>query len=468
MQCPKCHTKLDDNQTICPNCNKVLQLECPNCHTLGEDAICQNCGYTILIKCSKCGKKVTTTKKNCKCGFSIQTSIALQECESDDIASIIIEFKSLKAIKKELKSQELYSKFFFKLKNLLYLQLKDVDCKFITYNNSFVVNINKELSFSTSSHKAIRLALKIMNAFVNLNSNTIDELAIPLNLNLKIIKKRSEQLLEFSTFESNVKPLNIKKDSKKYLKGLQIVLDQHVRDEINKEYKTDSLYSLEENGNTMMFYELILDSYVLPPTKKEIEPSIQAVQHNINKDSDENEKSDTSSFKMLDINAKCSFEQTCAVDFFEKISNIDLKEKGKLIAIRTKPELGICTADLVNFYEKSNFKVLTVSCTEELTYKPWGALDCLFKDYFNLSFHNNFIDLSKINEIHLKTFEPLFNLTQGLPTKAMTPEDARYAFMEQWIKFLSILNNTVIIIEGFENLDDTLTNSKQLSQTLFS
>ena len=37
----------------------------------------------------------------------------------------------------------------------------------------------------------------------------------------------------------------------------------------------------------------------------------------------------------------------------------------------------------------------------------------------------------------------------------MTPEDARFAYMELWGDFLSILRNTVIIVENFELLDDT-------------
>ena len=105
MICPKCHANIDDNATVCSNCHKVLQLECPNCHSLGEASVCEKCGYTILVKCSKCGKTVPTSKKNCKCGFPVSSSLANQECESDEFASILIKFGSLKAIKKSLKTK---------------------------------------------------------------------------------------------------------------------------------------------------------------------------------------------------------------------------------------------------------------------------------------------------------------------------------------------------------------------------
>ena len=129
MECPKCHSYVNENQTVCPKCHKVLFLECPNCHSLEESAICSNCGYTILVKCSKCSKLVPVEKSSCsKCGFSTAMSIAYQECESDEIASVIIEFTSLNRIKKLLKSKEMYSKFFFKLKNLLFAQIKGIEC----------------------------------------------------------------------------------------------------------------------------------------------------------------------------------------------------------------------------------------------------------------------------------------------------------------------------------------------------
>ena len=119
MECPKCHSQIDDNQTVCPVCKKVLLLECPNCHALGTTPICEECGYTILTKCSKCSKIIPTDSKTCpKCGFATSISLANNECETDDFASLIVEFGALKTIKKNLKSAEVYQKFFYKLENL--------------------------------------------------------------------------------------------------------------------------------------------------------------------------------------------------------------------------------------------------------------------------------------------------------------------------------------------------------------
>ena len=177
MECPKCHKNIAENSTVCPHCHKVLTLECPNCHSLSETPVCEKCGYIILTKCSKCGKTVSTSSEKCKCGFPVKTSVAYQECETDEFASIIIKFSALKNIRRVLGSQELFTKFYFRLRNLLTAQIKSVEGKIITYNDTFVINFNKELSFPTSANKAIRLALKLVNAFADLNLKVIKELS---------------------------------------------------------------------------------------------------------------------------------------------------------------------------------------------------------------------------------------------------------------------------------------------------
>ena len=463
MQCPKCHKNIDDNSTVCPNCNKVLLLECPNCHSLGDSSVCQTCGYTILVKCSKCSRINPLSIEKCpKCKFPTATSLAYQECESDEFASLVISFNSLKKIRRLLKSSELYSKFFYRLKNLLMLQLKGLDGKFIIYGEKFVFNFNKELSFPTSVNKAIRTSLKILNAFVGLNSNVMSELSIPLNLNINILKKSSEQLQEFLVYDNNVKLLTVKKNEKKYLKGMQIVLDQFVRDEISKDYKTDSLYSQEENGKSTMFYEVILDSYVLPPSIEDDENSIQVAQQAIKKDYEENFEQDLNSFKVFDINAKCAFEKHNVTNLFLALESIKFEKGGRIVSLRAPQDLLLRSSDLVKYFAKRDLGTLRVTCTEEMNYKPWGFFETLFREYMKLPFHNNFIKLSDYDENVVKCYKTLFELVFSKPVKAMSSEDARYTYMDSFSNFLRALHEKVIIVEGFENLDDTTIQTLEI------
>ena len=193
MNCPKCHKSIPENTTVCPHCRKVLALECPNCHSLSSSSTCEKCGYILLTKCSKCGKSVPTKVSKCKCGFPVKTSIGYNECETDEFAALIIKFGSLKKIRTQLGSQELFTKFFFKLRNLLSAHFTGLEGKIIAYNDIFVINMNKELSFATSANKAVRLAIKIINSFSELNLKTMEELATPLNWKISVIKKTADR-----------------------------------------------------------------------------------------------------------------------------------------------------------------------------------------------------------------------------------------------------------------------------------
>lgn len=454
MECPKCGSNIKDSLTVCPICNKVIALKCPNCNSLGENPICQKCGFTILVKCAKCSK-ISPVKNNIcsKCGFPLTTSLAYQECESDEFASINISFGALKNIKKILKSQELYSKFLFKLKNLLFAQIKNFDCKTIIYGDIFTVNLNKELSLSTSASKAIRLALKIINAYIDLNSKIMEELGINLNLTLTITQKNAENLQKMIDYKNNVKILSTPAKNKKYLKGLQIILDQYIWEEVQKDYKTDSLFSIEHNGQSIMFYEILLDSYVLPPNVENIEENtitVTPVQITQN-----NSQEDFSSENSFEINTKCSFYKADATNLFDTLDLINFNSGGKIISIKPEKFSNLQESSILEYFTNKNLNILRVNCSERLNYKPWGFFIELFKEYFNLPFHNNYIDLQKIGEKDIQKYKPIFNLILEKPLKALTPEDARYAYFEIWNKFLSTLKNTIIIINDFDYIDDT-------------
>ena len=450
MECPKCHKNIAENSTVCPHCHKVLSLECPNCHSLSETPVCEKCGYIILTKCSKCGKTVSTSSEKCKCGFPVKTSVAYQECETDEFASIIIKFSALKNIRRVLGSQELFTKFYFRLRNLLTAQIKSVEGKIITYNDTFVINFNKELSFPTSANKAIRLALKLANAFADLNLKVIKELGTPLRLNLTIVKKNSEELLEETSIDNNVKLLNIK-DQAQYLKGMQIILDQYVWDNINKDYKTDSLYSVEKDGTTVMFYEILLENYVLPPSGETQDAPINTAPKEIKKQ-EISETEDIYAFKVFDINAKCNFKK---IPSNKLIENLD---DSKIISIRAEKDLEVSTSDIIDFCKRKELKILHAVCTEETNYKPWGVFEQLFKDFYGLSLCKSLIP----QDFDVKRFNALKNLVFSSPRKASTPEDARFAYMEDFGDFLASLKNTVVLIEGFEFMDDTSIQTLEL------
>ena len=65
--------------------------------------------------------------------------------------------------------------------------------------------------------------------------------------------------------------------------------------------------------------------------------------------------------------------------------------------------------------------------------------------------HNSFLPA----KLDISPFVALQYLLLGRPRKAASSEDARFAYMEDFGKFLNSLENCVIIVENFELLDDT-------------
>ena len=389
---------------------------------------------------------IPTSTDKCKCGLEVTKSIACNECETDEFASLTVNFASLKAIRNILSSQELYTKFLVKLKNLMQTQLKNFEGLIVLYKDTYVINFNKELSFSSSANKAIRLALKLLNALSGLNTRMQEELGCPIKISIVIQKKQAENLLVNKSVENNVKPLMLKKNNKKYLRGMEVIIDQYTQDCISNNYKTDSLYTLEYNGSTVMYYEVLLENYILPPSTEEDTPTdINKQQTDIEKNNN-NEKSDIFSFNVFDIKAKCNFEKCSAGELLSK-----LKPENKIITLKSEKELQVRISDLVKTYKKAGYTPLYVSCNEDLCYKPWGFFEKLFKQHYGLSVTNGLINPSH----DCRGFNSIKNLILGKPAKASTPEDARFAQMELFAKFLTSLKKCVIIIDGFEKLDDT-------------
>lgn len=453
MECPKCHKIISDKETTCPHCHKVITLVCPNCHTESQTSVCKKCGYIILEKCAKCGKLTPTVNASCKCGLSVSSSIACNECESDEFASVTIKFGALKAIRRVLASKELYSKFLIKLKNLVSSQLKGLDGNTIIYGDDYVVNFNKELSFPTSVNKAIRFSIKVLNAFSGLNLRVQEELGIPLKLVLTIQKKYAEELLVNKSIENNIKLLNLKKDEKKYIRGMQIVLDQYVQDCISKDYKTDSLYLLENNKNSIMFYELILDSYVLPPNSGDNDKIEVSNKTELPKMESEEQKYDIYGFNIFDIKAKCNFERCYSEQVFSK-----LNLESKIVSICGEKELLPSSSDLIKFYKSKGLNPLYISCSEDMNYNPWGFFKKVFKDYYALSSVSGLIN----SDLNCGNFTPILELIFDRVIKASSPEDSRYAYMEIFTNFLTSMKNSVILIDGAENLDDTSLQTLEL------
>ncbi len=112
MNCPNVKTPIGEKDLVCPNCKKVLRLQCPVCGAVTKNTICDKCGNVILNKCYKCGRLNSTTLEKCpKCGLYINASIGLRESFIEEFAALTIEITNFDDIKHALKSDKMLQKF---------------------------------------------------------------------------------------------------------------------------------------------------------------------------------------------------------------------------------------------------------------------------------------------------------------------------------------------------------------------
>ena len=452
MDCPKCHNNISEKATVCPHCHKVLALTCPNCHSISHSAICEKCGYIILEKCSKCNSLVPTANVHCKCGFSTATSVAYNECETDEFAVITLNFGILQELKKILGSKELYTKFLVKLKNLITAQIKDQALCVITYGNTYNINFNKELSFATSVNKALKLALKIITAFVSLNQNLIEQFGLSLKLEVSIQKKSAEELLLNKSVTSKIKLLLTEKEKVSYLKGLNLTMDQFCHDTV-KDYQTDSLYSTDINGINVMFYKVLLDKYILPPSKQDEQVVERASSLIKNVTKEPNHQEDLYGFNIFDINAKCSFQKYSAENIYS-----GLDTKSRIVALKGELCYMPKVSELAKHYESQGYTTIYVSYTHDLLYKPWGLLEKIYKAYFDLSITKGLIN----KNFNSKAFSQIRKIIFEENNTSLMPEEARAIVIEQFAALLESLTNCVIIIDNFDNIDDSSIQALEL------
>ena len=144
MECPKCGIEIDDKVLVCPNCKKVLRLECPICHTINKSNTCHKCGYIIISKCHKCGKINPTINGKCsKCGFDTNVSAILQDSNIDEFACVSIKFPNIKDLIPIFGSKKLYAKFNDKLNGLIYDYVKSIGLKRGLIEDTYIIRFNK-------------------------------------------------------------------------------------------------------------------------------------------------------------------------------------------------------------------------------------------------------------------------------------------------------------------------------------
>ncbi len=472
MNCPKCNCNIDENMLVCPNCKKVLKLECPKCHTINKSNTCRKCGFVIITKCHNCGKVNQTIKEKCsRCGFSTFTSVAINSSLIDEFACLTVEFPNITDIRTALGSTKLEEKFKASLDKLILNYTKSIGVTREIVENIYIIRFNKDNSFRASAKNAVLAAIEIQNMITELNFKLKTMKNTSIQCNIAVLKR--DIYAQPNQYKSGFDIRLIYQHKKDFnlLNNLQIITDSFVYEQICDDFDLSVLAAKIIKNEMMTFFELKLKKYIKIPKPKKVEEEEVSDLAKLNIFNDGIDDEDDDKQELYDVEAisfnelKCSFKKIKSINLISEILDQFKKNSKKIISIKHDMEFAPRTSDILNQLENLDLykNVFRVTCYDEMKYKPYGFFYELISSIYNYAqspkgfAKNNF---EMFNGIDPAGFvKDLINLTER---KFPHPEDVRYSLFDIFFNIFNSMPPSVIYIENFDKIDDTSHEVLQL------
>lgn len=475
MKCPKCNVDITENMLVCPNCKKVLKLACPKCNTINKTNNCHECGFVIITKCHKCGKINQTISGACsKCGFSTYTSIAINSSNIDEFACLTIEFPNLADIKSIFGSTKLTDKFKANLDRLILNYAGSVGVTREIIEDVYIIRFNKDSSFRVSANNAMRAAIEIQNIITELNFKLNKLKNTLLQCNIAVLKRDINSKPDQYKSGFDIKLIYQNKGDLKLLNSLQVVTDTSVYEQVCDNFDLSSLSSTFVKNEMIMFFELKLKKYIKIPNPKEEDQETDAqklaklnyLDNEIpDKEYDKNELYDVDAINFNEL--KCTFTKVKSLNLIPEIIGRFRKNRKEIISVSGVKELLPDCGELLDGLDNLKlFKnIFSVTCYDEMKYKPYGFFYELISNMYNFSlspknfYKNKFEIFKEFDETGF--IKNLINLTER---KTPHPEDIRYSLFDIFFNIFRAMSQSLIYIENFEKIDKT---SYEVLQFLF-
>lgn len=467
MKCPKCNKEIADNVLVCPGCKKVLKLACPKCKAINKSNTCRKCGFVIVAKCHKCGRINPTDKGKCsKCGFSTYTSVAINSSNIDEFACLTIDFPNLNEIKKVLGSTKLTEKFKANLDSLILNYTSSFGLTREIIEDVYVIRFNKDGSFSTSAKNAMKAAIEIQNLITDLNFKLGKLKNAYLQSKIAVLKRDIYSLPEHYTSGFDIKLIYQQKKEFRILNNLQVITDVYIYDKVSNDYDLSALTAKFIKNEMMTFFELNLKKYIKVPVEKEDEETLAKLNLFSDDIEDFEEKEIPQDKNAIDFNdLRCEFKKIKSLNLIPEIVEMFKEKKKRIVSIKADKHLLPRTHKMLYELEEAGlFKnVFRVSCYEEMKYKPYGFFHELISSIYTYALSpKNFSknDFEVFAQLDSSDFvKSLINLTER---EFPHPEDVRYSLFDIFYNFFTFMQNSIIYIENFEQIDDTSNEVLQL------
>lgn len=468
MKCPKCNKEIADNVLVCLGCKKVLKLACPKCNTINKANTCRKCGFVIVAKCHKCGKINPTQDGKCsKCGFSTYTSVAINSSNIDEFACLTIDFPNLSELKAVLGSTKLTEKFKTNLDNLILNYTHSYGLTREIIEDVYVIRFNKDGSFSTSAKNAMKAAIEIQNLITDLNFKLNKAKNAVLSCNIAVLKRDIYSKPDQYKSGFDIKLIYSNKKELKLINSIQIITDAYIYEKVADDYDLSALTAKFVKNEMMTFFELNLKKYIKIPVEKEDDEETLA---KLNLFSDEiedfEEKETPQDGNSIDFNdLRCEFKKIKSLNLIPEIAEMFKAKRKRIVSIKADKQLLPRTQKML--YELENAGIFTnvfrISCYEEMKYKPYGFFHELISSIYNYAlspknFNKNDFDI--FSQLDSSDFiKSLINLTER---EFPHPEDVRYSLFDIFYNMFACMQNSIIYIENFEQIDDTSNEVLQL------
>ena len=486
MECPKCGYEIDERTTVCPNCKKVLKVVCPVCKTINKTNTCKKCGYVILTKCNRCGKINLTGNHTCKkCGFDLEKSVILNESNTDDFVSLIIDFPNLGEMHQLLGSARLFNKFKDNLDRIIDTAAKGARTRRQIINKLYVIRFNREYTFNSSAHNAVETAIKILTEITKMNYRLTNRKNASTRCNMMMVKRTINDNPNDTNTAFNINLIHNAQDKRsKVLGAFQLLADSYVEKALGSDYKFETLSSSIVNGEMVTLSEIDV-SKLLVINYEELEEHDEEAQipNFVQNMLIEQDKLDGAALSKLekpidpdaiyDIETidfseiKCEFIRTENIDvFYHVASKMQSVPKG-IVAIRTDPLYVPYSVKLLSAINDLGLykNIITVTCYDEMKYSPYSFFRNLVSAIFEYTVSQKLFaqnDFSIFNSID--TDGMIKDLITFKQRNLDAPQDTRYEYFDIFLTLLQAIPNTLIFIENFEKID---TSSYDVLKYLF-
>ena len=454
MNCPKCKTPIDEKDLVCPNCKKVLRLQCPVCGAVTKNTICDKCGNVILNKCYKCGRLNATTLEKCpKCGLDINASIGLRESFIEEFAALTIEITNFDDIKHAFKSDKMLQKFKKNFYEMIKKTASQKKLRVQFLEDTFIIRFCKDYSFLDSCRSAVDFSIYIAQTVTEINKKLFDAKGIELKTQMAIQKR--DVYSKPSEYKSglNINVVYSSSANAHRFHNTEVVVDSYVYHAVKLYYPFQSLSAVYVKNCMVMFFELILHQIIKPQKEKKIDINKISLPKNVDYEPEE-EQDDSLLINFKSLN--CTFMKAKQPNLLNEIAKIKNKNiTNPIISVRSTDRDGklrlISTEQIQEIF--SDYNAVRFSCPKSNKYTAFGLFKQMILAYRGLDDYSVLSNPSLINEISQDNdIKDLFKMK--ITSKAH-PEDMRYAYFDSFTKFItSIPYKTIFIIDDFENADE--------------